>query len=546
MNTIRRVDNQISVVMLPGRGDVWATAGPLACGGEDQFHLLRLDSLLPNAAEPAAKSQRVPLPAGKPPLARPAVGDGSCGVEPQDDAKGGVSRRFVLRMAEAPLPEPVAAPQPLRGPAWILGDNPLAKSLQEELRGRGATVFALPSDEEPQRVLAAMDHSWRSAPAPHSFLLTPHDAQAVTTIAEAAWNARMTRGVILPYLVCQRWFQLVRDAGLVDQATVVACGALGGDLGLSGRVVSAESGAMAGLMKALANELAREKRSFRAKMIDMTAGQSAREMTDLVCREFFAADPESEVGYSAGRRHIVRAVDEPASVLPRSDVAHGGVWIVTGGARGITAVVARELGRRFGMKLHLLGSSPPPQIEPAWREMSREQLRQLRTRITAEAAGSGELPIEAWRRVEKAIEIDGNLRAFAADGVQVAYHECDVSDRRALAQVLQRIRLAGGTIEGVLHGGIRERFAFRKEEPRQRGKDDLRQGGRRVVARPSSARWTSRVRATRCCWPGKGTKRTRNLRTRSCRSTTDRSSKNIFVRWEFGGIDAHRRIGQFM
>jgi malonyl CoA-acyl carrier protein transacylase len=47
LNTVRRIDNQISIVMQPGRGRIWATAGPLANGHQNEFLELKLDELLP-------------------------------------------------------------------------------------------------------------------------------------------------------------------------------------------------------------------------------------------------------------------------------------------------------------------------------------------------------------------------------------------------------------------------------------------------------------------------------------------------------------------
>lgn len=90
---------------------------------------------------------------------------------------------------------------------------------------------------------------------------------------------------------------------------------------------------------------------------------------------------------------------------------------------------------------------------------------QLRAKICEEAVARGEVPIRAWQRVEKALEIDRNLRAFAASGLAVTYHCCDVSDRVALAEVLQKIRAADGPIQGVIHGaGVESACGFAKKK----------------------------------------------------------------------------------
>jgi hypothetical protein len=61
-------------------------------------------------------------------------------------------------------------------------------------------------------------------------------------------------------------------------------------------------------------------------------------------------------------------------------------------------------------------------------------------------------PAARWLPVERALEIDATLRAFAAAGLPVTYHACDAADPAALSDVLDRVRAADGPIEGVLQG----------------------------------------------------------------------------------------------
>src|SRR5690606_21951741 len=105
-------------------------------------------------------------------------------------------------------------------------------------------------------------------------------------------------------------------------------------------------------------------------------------------------------------------------------------------------------------------------IDPAWRDLDDAQTSALRGRVILEARKNGERPNDAWARVAKKIEIDRNLRAFAAAGVPVTYHACDVSDRAALARVLDDVRRQDGPIDGILHGaGIEQSCRFEKKTP---------------------------------------------------------------------------------
>jgi NAD(P)-dependent dehydrogenase (short-subunit alcohol dehydrogenase family) len=186
-----------------------------------------------------------------------------------------------------------------------------------------------------------------------------------------------------------------------------------------------------------------------------------------VCGELASDQRDVEIAYQAGRRYAVRPLFQPLVAGKEAAVPRGGVWVVTGGARGVTAIVARELGRRFGLKLYLIGSSPPPKCDPAWLSMSPDELRLLRAKVAQDALASGQLPVDAWRRMEKAIEIAKNLRVMAEAGVEATYHACDVRDRAALDRLLGEIRAAHGPIRGVMHGaGYESALQFEKKKQR--------------------------------------------------------------------------------
>jgi acyl transferase domain-containing protein/NAD(P)-dependent dehydrogenase (short-subunit alcohol dehydrogenase family) len=441
MNTIRRVDNQISLLMHPAAGDMWVTAGAASRDNVDQFYRLRVQDLFGSAPFTSVGDERKQTPVSE--IRIPA---------PPAKQEESVCKRFVMRMVETPLPEERAFS--FHGAVLLVGQNRIGQALRERLGREGANVLELPAGDNPDEALAALDHMWQSTPAPHLVLLTPHDGDALAVTDEGTWTSRRLRGVWLPYLLCQRWYQWVLQAGLVEKASVVAATALGGDFGFSGNVRNFEGGALTGLLKALHQEIAaRTDYRFTAKIVDAAETETPEQITEAISRELAVADREVEVGYSGGKRFVVRPLMQPVSELSRdSEIPRGGVWVVTGGARGITAVVARELGRRYQLKLHLIGSSPLPRIEPSWRNASPDALRDIRARVMKEASARGEVPIQAWIRVEKTIEIDGNLRLLAENGVRYTYHSCDVADRSGLARVLDGIRRADGPIQGIIHG----------------------------------------------------------------------------------------------
>ncbi|HEY2838812.1 MAG TPA: KR domain-containing protein, partial [Pirellulales bacterium] len=134
------------------------------------------------------------------------------------------------------------------------------------------------------------------------------------------------------------------------------------------------------------------------------------------------------------------------------EIPRGGTWVITGGARGITSIAAKELARRYGWKLHLIGKSPAPQQDAEWRGYNEAELKAFVTKIARQAVAEGRSPSTASDRVTKDVEIFNNLREFAEAGVCATYHSCDIGDRAALAAALEEVRRQDGPIQGIIHG----------------------------------------------------------------------------------------------
>jgi NAD(P)-dependent dehydrogenase (short-subunit alcohol dehydrogenase family) len=190
----------------------------------------------------------------------------------------------------------------------------------------------------------------------------------------------------------------------------------------------------------------------RAKVIDAPADEPIATLVASLLAELAAAEPEVEVCWSRGARRVVRPIAAALAGAPAPSVPRGGAWVITGGARGITAIAARGLARRYGWKLHLVGKSPAPQANAAWRHYDEAQMKTLKTTLARQAVAEGRSPSEAWDRVMKDVEIFNNLAAFASAGVSATYHACDITDRAALSAVLDEVRRKDGPIRGIMHG----------------------------------------------------------------------------------------------
>ena len=462
MNTIRRVDNQISIVMLPETGELYVTPGPQSGGIADHYFRLEVKELWNDAPKPGFSESPASITSRLPKSSETSEVSVRDGL-PAEDSR--LVQRHVLRMAEAPLQKvsgtlrsvPDTAPT-LAGPAIILGQNKLSDALRNKLQAAGTTVHAIATTGDVDAAVAEVDRLWKQQPAPHLFVTTARDDAA--HVDAESWPARSAAGVLTPYFVCQRWLQLVQEARLTQSAALVGVTALGGAFGFADHVRGIEGGGITGLLKGIRRECP----ELCIKVIDAPYEESADGLATAVLAEVAHRTGPLEVGYVRGKRSVVRAVPQPASTQRPGKKPHG-VWVVTGGARGVTAVVARELGRRFGLKMHLLGSTPLPEVDPSWRNLTDAGLKALKRTISDQARAVGKTAAQAWKEVERAIEIDRTLQAFRAERVAVTYHPCDVSNREMLAATLQHIRHQDGPIHGIIHGaGLEAACKFDKKK----------------------------------------------------------------------------------
>ncbi|MGW3119882.1 SDR family NAD(P)-dependent oxidoreductase [Streptomyces sp. NPDC001107] len=154
----------------------------------------------------------------------------------------------------------------------------------------------------------------------------------------------------------------------------------------------------------------------------------------------------------AGRRTIALAA-EPyeahAAVVP--EISSDDLFVVTGGARGITADCLHALVSARPAGLLLLGRSRPAP-EPEW--AVGHEGPALRGLIARRAAQSGQKPnpraIEGeFREITASREIAANLARLTATGARVEYLTVDITDP---GEVRRALTPYAGRVTGVVHG----------------------------------------------------------------------------------------------
>jgi NAD(P)-dependent dehydrogenase (short-subunit alcohol dehydrogenase family) len=184
------------------------------------------------------------------------------------------------------------------------------------------------------------------------------------------------------------------------------------------------------------------------------------------------ADAPVTVGYAAGSRYSLSAVLDdagaasPTSIGPLGSLGTDGVAVLTGGARGVTASLARSIAAANGCHLVLIGRSALPDEDEDPSFAGAEDDGALRRAIIATGVREPREVEAALRRIKGDREIRATLADLATTAASVHYRSADVRDRAALATVLDEVLDDLGRVDLVVHGaGVLDDKLVRDKTP---------------------------------------------------------------------------------
>jgi hypothetical protein len=360
-----------------------------------------------------------------------------------------VTRRYGLSLRDLGPARPVRSLAHER--VLIVGNAAAVESLASAVATQGGVPIVADCGSA-QEAIAAVERAEESGAIRHLI---------VATDGGGHWAVHRKACIDAPFFACQRWIMLRGKAGDIASSTLTAAVALGGDFGLSGAVDAVAGGAIAGLCKGIARELP----GLHVRVVDASARTLSPVAAAAVVAEMLDGAGPVEIGLVHGRRVGVVAEERlPVAAKELVSLRRDSVWIVTGGARGVTAECACELGRRHGLVLALVGSTQPATIDPAWLALDEAGLKELKGRVMLDARGRGTDPPSAWRTIEKSIEIEKSLGRCRAEGVDARYFACDLADESAVRSLARRVARELGPVRGILHGaGYESACRFEKK-----------------------------------------------------------------------------------
>ncbi|MBL6711730.1 MAG: SDR family NAD(P)-dependent oxidoreductase, partial [Planctomycetes bacterium] len=364
-----------------------------------------------------------------------------------------VTRRYVVDHCEMAA---AAGDRHLSGErVLVLGSGKIAEAVAAEVRQRGADAVVASCGGyadakrfiEQQESIGAVTHLVIASDAGESSAGTYSDLQVLLESV---------------FFACQQWIIKRTEAGDICDATLTAVTRLGGQFGIDTHIDDVSGGGLAGLFK----NIAREFPDLQVRVVDHAREARPSEIAHSTVTELCTKSDIIEVGYRAATRMQMASQEAvvPEGTTPLEAVSRGSVWLVTGGARGVTAACARAFGKQYGLRLALVGSTELVAVEPGWLDLDDSGIKTLKGRLMVEAKQRGEDPRRAWNVVEKTIEIRRSLAAFDAEGIEAHYFPCDLSGQEAVRQMVADVQRQVGPVRGIVHGaGFESACRFEKK-----------------------------------------------------------------------------------
>ena len=304
----------------------------------------------------------------------------------------------------------------------------------------GAVIHLLPLREK---------HEWRDGPLD-------------------AWRKQIQLDVKSLYALVRAVEGDLKKLGKVGGALVVGVTGRGGNFGIE-LSSSLDPGhfAVADFVKTLALELD----TVRCRVLDVDPSDGRAILRRKIMDELATNEDALQIGLPGDRRLTVAPrLLGPDVSAPVHTPDSSWVFLLTGGARGITAEIARTIAARYRSRLILVGASELPRTESpdtaglndasAIRGVLLERLR---------GGGKQVKPAQveaAFQRLTRDREISRNLAEISQSGAEVEYHSVDVRDESAFSALIDQVYSRHGRIDVVVHGaGIIEDKLIRDKTP---------------------------------------------------------------------------------
>ncbi|HHZ65692.1 MAG TPA: SDR family NAD(P)-dependent oxidoreductase, partial [Flavobacteriales bacterium] len=197
---------------------------------------------------------------------------------------------------------------------------------------------------------------------------------------------------------------------------------------------------------------------------DIAPELNAKNTAQKICAELFDADQcVTDTSYDVdGKRYTLLAkpmVGIKKGQKIKYSVTAKSVFLVTGGARGVTADCVKQMAESFKCSFILVGRSELQTTEPDWAVGIADEI-ELKRKAMESLIASGDKPLP--KKVQAMVggvlakrEIEANIEFIVKQGARVEYVAADVTDAKALKAAVDKGTAKLGSITGIIHGAGR-------------------------------------------------------------------------------------------
>lgn len=361
--------------------------------------------------------------------------------EAQDAASDETTAISVGGAELVPLGSVTQIAQSLEGAkVFLVGEA--ASHLVKPLQAKGAELFSVASVDGTQQIeaKAISEHTFNGC-----IIVDTAEEQAGAEINEPAFKQ-----------VEQAFYaatQLKLGAAEFARPFFVTVSQLGGHFGVEGNTNPLQ-GALAGLTKTVDQEYP----EVFCRALDVDAI-----MPDAILAELNDVDSSVlEVGIKQGKRVSLGTQALRYETLEVKPCDANNVFVVSGGAKGVTALCVKALAERSKAHFVLLGRSHLAD-EPQWAAGVANDDLQAQAISAMKAAGEKLTP-KAIKKMVGSISAAREIQATLADiekvGGSATYLPVDITNQATLTDALAEIVKDKGEITGVIHGAgvLRDKY----------------------------------------------------------------------------------------
>jgi NAD(P)-dependent dehydrogenase (short-subunit alcohol dehydrogenase family)/acyl carrier protein len=293
---------------------------------------------------------------------------------------------------------------------------------------------------------------------------------AVPRNSLAEWRNHLQLDLKSLYALVRACETDLRKTGDSGGALIAVATGRGGDFTGNGEASSAALPAHRALAD-FCRTVALEIPEARCRIIDLDITDPAMILREKLLEELGSGDSILEVGLPGDQRLTPAIQNAPLNAQRLREIQSDWVCLLTGGARGITAEVARLLAERHHPTLILVGTTPLPAEEESSKTAGIADPPRLKSIVMEGLRGSGAAvrPADVELQMQRLLrerEIRATLASLRRAGSRVEYHAVDVRDESLFGGLIDDIYRRYGRLDLVVHGaGIIEDKLIRDKVP---------------------------------------------------------------------------------